>query len=812
MKKSLLLSFLIATLLPAFLLAQRDSLRDDFMNAESWLLLEEYAEALPLYMKLHRIDPGNDNLNYKIGICLLNDPYQKDKSIGYLLKASDNINPGYKENSYKERTAPPDVLYYLGNAYLVNEMLDKALETYERFLDDLDPEVYDEQLVLRQIQACHNARKLRTMPVDIDLILLDSLINTRYADVNPVVSGNGARMAFVTKLPFYDGAFFTEKVNGEWEYPRLITTMLGFDEDVYPVSLSWDGTEMFLYYDDEYIGNLYYSRFEDGAWIPAVKLEEPISTKYWESHACLDREGTTLYFTSNRKGGFGGLDIYRSQRQTDGSWGEPVNLGPTVNSPYNEETPFITADGNTLYFSSYGHYNMGGYDVFYSRKKADGSWGEPVNLGYPINTTDDDLFFQPLQNGFEAYYALYSNRGLGRHDIFHVDVYSVDNPRMYLITGNLRTGDGIIDPERIDIFAVDSRTGDTAAFTVPDRESGAFTMKLRRGIYDLHFTGPGYQELIRPLEITASSNKQGIRLDETIELALIPREPLIFEGDESLVQLRDTLFEGFPGRTLRVPVRMERDGMLITKLYRDSALVHTDTIDTERRRTVLEIDPGEGAGRYELEFIDSEGNIHKGGFVVEAIAPVHERPKEFKALAGSEEVETAGREEGGPGTTGSPAEDSITAAGQEVSGDGTAAGQDVSGDGPGTRDGSGMDRGPGAGEEEAVGAALNRLRSTTEGVMREIVNDIYPWAAGIDTVEALIARIYRELEKRGYSEDEIMEMLTEHFESHEEYIRELGLGGRAIWPVVLLAIAGAGLIILLLLFLGRRKKEKGGKE
>ena len=807
MRKNLLLSLLIASLLPAILLAQRDSLRDDFMNAESWLLLEEYDEALPLYLKLQQYDPENDNLNYKIGICLLNDPYRKDESISYLLKASQNINPRYKENNFKENTAPPDALFYLGKAYLVNDMLDKALATYERFLDDLDPEIYDEQLVLKQIQACKNARKLKSMPVDIDLVLLDSLINTRYADVNPVVSGDGTRMVFVTKLPFYDGAFYTEKVDGEWQYPRLITTTLGFDEDVYPVGLSWDGTEMFLYYDDDYIGNLYYSKFEDGDWTPAVKLEAPISTKYWESHACLSRDGKSLYFTSNRKGGFGGLDIYRSDRQADGSWGEPVNLGPTVNSPYNEETPFITEDGNTLYFSSYGHYNMGGYDVFYSRKKANGTWGEPVNMGYPINTTDDDLFFQPLENGFQAYYALYSNRGMGQHDIFHVNVYSVDNPRMYLITGNLRTEDGIIDPERIAIFAVDSRTGDTVVFAAPDRESGAFAMKLKQGIYDLHFTGPGYEELIRPLEITPASNKAGIRLDEPVALALIPREPLIFEGEESLVQLRDTLFEGFPGRTIRVPMRLERDGVLITKLYRDSVLVRTDTIDVERRRTALEIDPGEGAGRYELEFIDAEGNIHRGGFVVEAVAPVHERPREFKALADAGDGEAsagadqgaAGREEGGPAGTGT-GEDA--AAGTDRM---AGTGEDDSAGGPDTG-------GPDAGQEETMGAALNRLRKTTDGVMKEVVDDIYPWAERIDSVEDLIARIYRELERRGYGDDEILEMLMEHFGSHEEYIRELGVGGGVIWPVVVLAIAGAGLFVLLVLFIGRRKKEKGGED
>ena len=134
------------------------------------------------------------------------------------------------------------------------------------------------------------------MPVDIDLTLLDSLINTRYADIDPVLSGDGTKMAFVTRLPFYDGAFYTEKTEEGWSYPQMITQLLGFDANIYPVALSYDGTEMILYYDDDYIGNLYYSRLEDGLWIPATKMGENISTKYWESNACFSKDGKTLYF------------------------------------------------------------------------------------------------------------------------------------------------------------------------------------------------------------------------------------------------------------------------------------------------------------------------------------------------------------------------------------------------------------------------------------------------------------------------------------------------------------------------------------
>ena len=143
MKRILFSSLLVLFFHPALVYAQRDSVRTLYLDAESWFLFEEYEEALPLYEALLESDPGNDNLKYKIGICLLNDPYQKDKAIHYLLEASENINPAYKQNSYKERTAPPDVLYHLGNAYLVNYKIDSAIQSFEKFLDILDEEIYD---------------------------------------------------------------------------------------------------------------------------------------------------------------------------------------------------------------------------------------------------------------------------------------------------------------------------------------------------------------------------------------------------------------------------------------------------------------------------------------------------------------------------------------------------------------------------------------------------------------------------------------------------------------------------------------------
>ena len=181
--------------------------------------------------------------------------------------------------------------------------------------------------------------------------------------------------------------------------------ILKVDQDLFPTSISKDGKTLYLYSSADYDGIIYTSKFENGTWSPLVKLNDNINTKYWESHATISHDDKKLYFTSNRKGTYGGLDIYVSKRDSTGDWGPAVNLGPVINTPYNEESPFLTSDDKTLFFSSRGHFNMGGYDIFYSTLLDNGEWSVPLNVGYPLNTTDDDVFFNPKNEGYEGYIA-----------------------------------------------------------------------------------------------------------------------------------------------------------------------------------------------------------------------------------------------------------------------------------------------------------------------------------------------------------------------------------------------------------------------
>ena len=151
-----------------------------------------------------------------------------------------------------------------------------------------------------------------------------------------------------------------------------------------------------------------------------LSLNKNINTKYWESHAFVTEDGMHLVFASDRPGGFGGLDLYISHK-ADGDWGPAVNLGPEINTQFNEDRPFLMKNGKLLFFSSQGHQNIGGYDIFRSEIQSNGLWSRPENMGYPFNTPDDNIFFMPVGDGKSGYYSvLKETAGYGREDIYRI--------------------------------------------------------------------------------------------------------------------------------------------------------------------------------------------------------------------------------------------------------------------------------------------------------------------------------------------------------------------------------------------------------
>jgi tetratricopeptide (TPR) repeat protein len=189
----------------------KTSPREMFLEAESYFLYEEYTEALPLYIQLSIFYPDNDNINYKLGRCYLNIPHEKEKSIDFLENAAKNINPRYKGDNLKETAAPPDVVFYLGDAYRINNQLDKAIAYYRQFKQTSDPAVFDHDMIEDQIRSCENAKKLLKQPIPVEYVNMGEVINSRFSESNPVISGDETVLVYSVQLQFYTAVYFTKK-------------------------------------------------------------------------------------------------------------------------------------------------------------------------------------------------------------------------------------------------------------------------------------------------------------------------------------------------------------------------------------------------------------------------------------------------------------------------------------------------------------------------------------------------------------------------------------------------------------------------
>lgn len=522
--------FLLLAWLPFETFAQtKTEIDETYRDANSYFYFEDYEEALALYQKIYKFQPDNHNLNYRIGFCYLNIPGSKHKSIQFLEKAVQNTTARYNEESITEQRAPIDAIFYLGDAYLTANRIDDALKAYEKFYTLTNGKgEWDFEYFNHQVNVAKNSIRIQRNPVDFIMANLGETINDRFANFNAVVSGNGMVLAYTTKLKFYNAINISRKNDkNQWEKPVNITLDLQTDISCSTLCLSFDGNELYLFRDDNHDGNIYVTRYNGEKWAPIKKLNSNINTGAYETHASLSPDGKQLFFTSNRKGGFGKLDIWVSTRTSSDDWGPARNLGATINSPFNESTPFISTDGTTLYFSSEGHNNMGGYDIFVSQLSGKGEWTSPINLGYPLNTTDDDLFYHPVDDGATALIARFDDNSFGETDIFEVELF-IPRFRKSIVTKNAaheRTSDKTFSWLVVDTIPVKGMA------TIKPKAAITKIDITRNNPKKLYLNGKAYIINTSRVEEVARENK----ITETTATS-------IKENDETSIQIQSNTF------------------------------------------------------------------------------------------------------------------------------------------------------------------------------------------------------------------------------------------------------------------------------
>jgi outer membrane protein OmpA-like peptidoglycan-associated protein/Tol biopolymer transport system component len=329
----------------------------------------------------------------------------------------------------------PETYYQLANFQFYMGLVNEALESYRLFLSKV-PKSNITNRVNEQIKRCEYSLSLINNPVDFNPVNLGEGVNSVCNDYYPYISPDEATIVFTRRVPLYKSAppesvktqedfYISYFSNGEWTTAVPLPGDVNTKMNEGAQTITGDGKYMVFTACNRPDGkgqcDLYFSQKTAQGWTKAKNLKE-INSMDWESQPSISADGKELYFVSERASGIGNSDIYVSYRKENGSWGTPVLLDTTINTAMSEVSPFIHPDGHTLYFCSNGHFGVGGYDIFMSKRNSDGKWSKPINLGYPINTTKDEIGLVVAASGKKAYITSSRQGGFGLNDIYAFDL------------------------------------------------------------------------------------------------------------------------------------------------------------------------------------------------------------------------------------------------------------------------------------------------------------------------------------------------------------------------------------------------------
>jgi flagellar motor protein MotB len=384
-----------------------------------------YWQARENYLQAYEYNPDNPELNYKIGACyLLTD--DKFKAITYLRKAY-----------LAKPKVSPDIHYLLARAFHLVLNFDTAILEYNVFKNSLRPKelrIWAED-INKHIGECQNGKDLVKSPVRVIITNLGDSINSAFDDYNSVFNSNDSVLYFTSRrkvnkksklspvdYKFYEDVYTSHKLGNKWSMAKNMGKPINTVHNDAVVAISDKDTKLYVYNGFKNGGDVQVSKLRKNKWTRPKSIPGKFRSKYHESSYFFAEDTSAIYFVSApKRNTIGGKDIFVSYRKENGGWARPVNLGKTINTPYDEEGVSLSKDGKTLYFSSKGHNSMGGYDVFKSVKDSTGNWTLPVNMGYPINSPDDELFFyEEKANPKYAYYTATRDGGLGGKDIFKI--------------------------------------------------------------------------------------------------------------------------------------------------------------------------------------------------------------------------------------------------------------------------------------------------------------------------------------------------------------------------------------------------------
>ncbi|MGV3502487.1 MAG: OmpA family protein [Adhaeribacter sp.] len=465
---------------------------------------EAYRSAIPFYEQVLAKDPDNAAALFRAGVSYIS--FDKEKASDYI----------YRAQRLKPKVSS-DIEYWLGRIDHLNYKFDDAIAHYRLYDAKLKKNDLRKEEVASLIQQSKNAKAQFNTPRDIFVKNLGPTVNTSYSEHSPVIASDDNYLLFTSRAEnvtggkedqfgeYYEDIFDTRRVSAEaFEQPKPVGRINSKYHDA-AIQLFDNDTKLLLY-RDENNGDFYVSTRESGGeWSEPKSLGSEINSKDYEGDAYITPDGQQLYFSTSHYSENGDKDIYVSQRDSKGNWGKPKSLGQVINSAEDDDSPYLSRDGKTLYFSSRGHNSMGGYDVFVSRFDSVGrKWTKPENMGYPINTPDDDAYYRLSPDGSYAYLSSYRMGGYGEKDIWTINF--IRNVRIRGHVYNLR--DSTVVPGVELVFSGQQADKKAISFrdvTKPD--SGSYAVELLSGrTYQVSVTKDGNQIATEAFEVPVITN------------------------------------------------------------------------------------------------------------------------------------------------------------------------------------------------------------------------------------------------------------------------------------------------------------------
>jgi outer membrane protein OmpA-like peptidoglycan-associated protein/tetratricopeptide (TPR) repeat protein len=489
------------------------------------------------------------------------DALERAADIGHDLGKFE-ASKAYYERIIALLSDPPEILYYkLGIVCFKNKDFETAETHLTTYLEKEDPGNRTVERAKKYLRDAIFSKTAIQQPVEFDPQRLGSAINTEASEYLPSISVDGQTLIFTRFQNRDENFFYASKVDTGWQVAQPLTSLnTAMNEASQTVSA--DG-RLFIFTacnrkDGQGSCDLYFTeQMPSGQWTRPANLGAPVNTKAWESLAAVSSDGRTLFFSSDRPGGSGGRDIWFTTRKEDGSWNEPLNAGPNINTPDWEQSPFLHPDGQTLYFMSNGWPGFGDFDLFVSRK-VDGVWQKPENLGYPINTAGNEGSLFIDFSGKKGYFSTDVAPGVdpatlqgtsivgSKSSDRHTDIYVFDLPPSIQPNPVTYTRVTVVDAETGKPLQADLRfynlSKEAPLLTAETDVKGTFLYVLPLGQnYALHINKEGYLFHSENFSLEAV---QSLATPFEIEIELQPIPDSTSSGQPSRpVVLKNVFFE-----------------------------------------------------------------------------------------------------------------------------------------------------------------------------------------------------------------------------------------------------------------------------